>query len=358
MLKAAGELKLIEDMAQEAVRETLSLVPVIEDVAIQSNPHPGDGGVDFVVRLSVHRRPWALACEVKSNGQPRFVLNAIYRLRDYAERYGPDITPMLVAPYLSDEARMLCRKRGVGYLDFEGNCQIAFDGIYIERNSATRPKAAKREIRSLFKPKSAQVLRVLLKVPQQTWKVVDLAREADVSLGHVSNVSNALIDREWARRDENGLRLVQPKALLDSWRDNYEPPSGERKRLYTPIHGKTFDQAARALMENASKDAVLASMSAAQWLAPYIRSSTNYLYVTQSVLPMLMSQLRAEPATKGENLVVTVLNDDGILRDVLEPSPGIFTTGLAQTYLDLSDTGERGREAADHLREERLPWTN
>jgi len=40
----------------------------------------------------------------------------------------------------------------------------------------------------------------------------------------------------------------------------------------------------------------------------------------------------------------------------VRPEPGIACTSPVQTYLDLIDGGERGREAADHLRRELLQW--
>ncbi|PTN52788.1 hypothetical protein DAI43_01230, partial [Achromobacter xylosoxidans] len=59
---------------------------------------------------------------------------------------------------------------------------------------------------------------------------------------------------------------------------------------------------------------------------------------------------------KGENLVVTVLDDPGLFLDTVQPAPGVVCTSPIQTYLDLSVAGERGQEAADHLRRERLQW--
>ena len=47
---------------------------------------------------------------------------------------------------------------------------------------------------------------------------------------------------------------------------------------------------------------------------------------------------------------VSVPKDDGEFIDSCEPAPGIRCTGPLQTYLDLSRAGDRGREAADHLR--------
>jgi hypothetical protein len=265
---------------------------------------------------------------------------------------------VLVTPYLSEEARDLCREMEVNYLDLAGNCRITFDGVFIERESASRPPAAKRELRSLFKPKSAQVLRALLRRPNRVWKVAELAQSAGVSLGHISNVTSALIDREWGMRDEAGFKLARPDALLDNWRDSYEPPPGEVRRYYTTLHGKAFEKAALTFFDEVADAAVLASFSAAEWLAPYGRVPNHYIYATRAALPILRAIFKAEPAAKGDNLVVTVLHDDGVLRDAIEPHRGIRTTGLVQTYLDLAQAGERGREAADHLREERITWLN
>lgn len=346
----------IEAYAQQAIREILADIPLIEDVQLETEPAGANREIDFVVRLRAHRQLWELVCEVKSSGQPRIVREAAFQVRAYAHKIGPRAVPVLVTPYFSEESRAMCREMEVNYIDLEGNCRLSFDGIFIERKSASRPQAAKRELRSLFKPKSAQVLRLLLRRPNRTWKVAELAQSASVSLGHISNVTSALIDREWGTRDEGGFKLTKPDALLDNWRDNYEPPSGEVRRYYTVLHGKAFEKAAEHLFEEASDDTALASFSAAEWLAPYGRVPNHYVYATPAALPILRSIFRAEPAAKGDNLVVTVLNDNGVLHDTIEPHRGIRTTGLVQTYLDLAQAGDRGREAADHLREERLTW--
>jgi hypothetical protein len=40
----------------------------------------------------------------------------------------------------------------------------------------------------------------------------------------------------------------------------------------------------------------------------------------------------------------------------VEAGPGVICTSAVQTYLDLTNAGERGKEAADHLRQEKLQW--
>ena len=73
-------------------------------------------------------------------------------------------------------------------------------------------------------------------------------------------------------------------------------------------------------------------------------------------LRKLQAALKLAPASKGENVTITVPKDLGLLADTIEPAPGAVCTSPIQTYLDLSIAGERGAEAAEHLRQERLSW--
>lgn len=356
MLKSIESMKSLEADATDALRQVLSAAPAIRDLAVETEP--AGRSFDFIARFAVGDRPQMIIGEVKASGQPRQVRAALHQLRYALERLPENATAIFVAPYLSEEARALCREQDVGFLDLEGNCRIAFDSVFIERTVPTKPSVARRDLKSLFKPKSAQVLRVLLRAPERAWKVVDLAEAAQVSLGHVSNVRTALVDREWATVEPGGLRLTAPDALLDTWRDRYEPPPGTRLSYYTTLHGGAFDKAAQAALGGPGElRALLASFSAAQWIAPFARTASQYFYASDEGLDRLRAELHLSSAAKGENVVVTRLDDEGLFLDAAEPAPGIFTTSPVQTYLDLAAAGERGREAANHLRRERLTWS-
>jgi hypothetical protein len=358
MLKATQSMKDVEHQAAEALRLLLGQVPAIKLLEVEHEAYGPDQGVNIVAHMNVSGRRHALVCEVKSTGQPRHVRMALLQLRNYVVYQAQDATPVFIAPYLSLDAQTLCREQGVGFLDLEGNARLIFDGVFIERQVASKPVAVRRELRSLFKPKSAQVLRVMLRNPAQAWRVSELAQTADVSLGHVSNVRSSLLDREWAQVSTDGLFLSEPDALLDEWRDAYEPPAGKRLTFYTTLHGSAMEEAARRVLhsDGSSGLAVLASFSAAHWLAPYGRTGAQYLYADETGLERLQSALKLSAISKGENVNVTVLKDSGLFRDTEEPAPGAICTSPVQTYLDLADAGERGREAADHLRRERLTW--
>lgn len=358
MLKETNPMNEAEARAGEALRRLLEKIPILQIEGIESEAVSGQWEPDLIARLLVDGRRHVLICEYKSNGQPRYARSALLELRDYMEQRAPQATPVFMAPYISPAVRQLCEEKGVGYLDLEGNARIAFGGVFIERMVADKPAAEQRELKSLFRPKSAQVLRAMLREPGRAWRVAELSEISGVSLGHVSNVRAGLIDREWARASDEGLLLSEPDALLDAWRDSYAAPSGERMRFYTPLHGSALEDAARSALgtQGGGGHAAFASFSAAQWLAPYGRTGTHYFFADEEGLRKLQAALKLAPASKGENVVITVPKDLGLLADTIEPAPGAVCTSPIQTYLDLSIAGERGAEAAEHLRQERLSW--
>lgn len=358
MLKKLNTPKQAEARAYEALRGLLEKIPILQVEGIEAEGVSGDWKPDLIVRLLVDGRPHLLICEYKSNGQPRHARSAVLELRNYVAHRAPQATPIFIAPYISPAVRQLCEEKGVGFLDLEGNARIAFGGVFIERVVTDKPVVEQRELKSLFRPKSAQVLRAMLREPGRAWRVTELSELSGVSLGHVSNVRTGLIDREWARASDDGLVLSAPDALLDAWRDSYTAPPGQRLRFYTPLHGSALEDAARSAFRAADAPgrAAFASFSAAQWLSPYGRTGTHYFFADDEGLRKLQVALKLTPTSKGENVVVTVPKDLGLLADTVEPAPGAVCTSPVQTYLDLSIAGERGAEAADHLRQERLSW--
>lgn len=359
MLKRPNSVN-IEKRAVAALREALGDAPELKVLGVQTSEELGDNSIDLIFRVDFNGQQHLLVAKVKSSGQPRHVQNALLQLKRYVEKEKDQVTPIFIAPYLSEDARALCIDHEVGYLDLEGNARIVFPGFFMSRSVAGKPPAERRELRSLFKPKSASVLRTMLRDPAKKWRVADLANASLVSVGHVSNVRNSLLDRGWAEVSDEGVFLSNPDGLLDAWREDYLPPAGERRAFYTTLHGGAFEEALRQGGGALALDglAVLASFSAANWLAPYARTGTHHFYADEEGLSRLRQLLNLSTAARGENVVVTVLDDLAVINDSVEATGGIYCTSPVQTYLDLYVSGERGREAAEHLRRERLQWQN
>lgn len=342
------------NVERQAAEEIAAFLAAIPNMAEPDVTRERDG-IDIIAESKFAGQPLRLAIEVKANGQPRTVRDAAMQLRRYLRHHHAKSIPVVMAPYLSRLAREACREEGVGYLDFMGNALIASDSIYIEREVPGQPEPERRALRSLYKPKSARVLRCLLKDPDRSWRIAELAEAARVSMGLASNVGTALRNRAWAQQTDEGLSLTDPSALLDSWAENYERPRGEEFRRYTTLHGSALNERLRGLAHSEGRVA-LASFSAAQWLAPFVRHPNTYFYADEEGLAELDRLLGAKPASQGANVIIVVPEEDGVLDDAIRIADGLMATSPVQTYLDLLQSGDRGEEGAEALRQGLMDW--
>jgi len=337
------------------LRELLAAAPIVQRLTIHASQRSVglDGEVAFVVDGQAHR----LLVECKSAGQPRHVHGAVAQLRREIVKAGDLTRGLFVAPFVSPASRTLLKEADVGWLDFAGNARIVFPKFHLEIERANQdPFTSRRALRSLFYPKSARVLKVLLRPPLRLWRVAELADTAKVSAGQVSNVRRALMDRGWAEAEaREGLRLTEPGALLDAWR-NDAPPQAK-----TPYRGYSLKPASESVLTAAFEEArqngaglLLASHSVARRLAPFARVAGDYFYADAKGLDILQHHLGLKGVDRGENVTVYALDDAGLLSEAVAIAPALSGTDPVQTYLDLLATGERGREAAEHWRNERI----
>ena len=359
--------KELADVALAAVCDLLRCLPAVDIAPLTEVPWGRHyRRRDGLFRLQYGDAVRFLVIEVKREGAPRFARSVVYELESYVAHLPQDgagfrakqVVPMLVTPYLSPESRRICRDHSVAYLDLEGNAYLVFDGVYLERTVPSKPKPETRALRSMFAPKAAAILRALLKDRDRSWLITDLAASANASLGHVSNVCKALLEREWVDRRQDGIVLTQPNALLRSWRENHRRPRGDRFEAYTHLHGPQFENLARTAL-NARRGlprAVYALASAAQWIAPFSRDATQSFYADEAGAQVLREKLDLRPVGMGSNVVLHVTTDETLFDDAIEPLPGLFCTDPITTYLDMWCGNDREREAADHLAKDALPW--
>lgn len=360
MLKARVSLKEFEVEGFQAFVDTMTRAPGVKVNAMSPRLQLDNRQfeADFIAEVCHGEKRHVFVGEVKSNGQPRNAIAAIDHLKTLISRWGQDAHPVFIAPFLSKETRTLCAAEGASYIDLAGNVRVVADGLYIEREAPDNPFKERRELKSLFSPKSAQVLKILLRDPRRPWRVADLAAAARVSLGQVSNIRTALIDQDWAKVESDGLLLTKPDTLLDEWRDAYRGPSGTPLHYYTTLHGARLnDTILDVLAKDETPHAALSAYSAAEWLAPYARVGHQTLFADQEGLNRLTEALKLTATSTGGNIFITYLYDEVPFSDAIRVGPGLWSTSPVQTYLDLSVSGERGREGADFLRQELLAWS-
>lgn len=352
-------LSSIETQWQGRLRALLSSIPIAKDVKIHDIPSRHADMWDAEATFCIADEQYRLLVECLPSGQPRFVRNAALKLGQQVFREQGLTRGLVVAPFLSPAARAILAETHTGWLDLAGNSRIAFPRFHVEVEKADRdPFATKRAQRSLFYPKSARVLKVLLHRPHQPWMGKELSLLAEVSAGQVSNVRRALIEREWAMEDVGGgIRLTQPEALLDAWRDKGDHKPEVQLRGHTLMRGKQLEDAlmnAFRLAGELDAHLLLASHSVARRMAPFARVSGEFFYADDKGLQLLMDHLDIAQTDKGENITVYKTSDAGLWNEAVTLGEHWKATDTFQTYLDLLASGERGREAAEHWRSEEI----
>jgi len=116
--------------AADALTSALSGVSTLKLKAIscESSAHGG-----FMAHVDVLGRPHVLACEVKAEGQPAVLRETLEQLRDGEAELEPNVTRVLIAPYLSPQAQTLCLQNHAGYLDLVGNARIEIGEVFIRQ---------------------------------------------------------------------------------------------------------------------------------------------------------------------------------------------------------------------------------
>jgi len=363
MLNIDASLNSFVEQGRRALREVLRESPTVQNIVFHDEVrerHPN--ALDMVVSVKVGQQfrdemSFQLLVELLGTPLPRFIKSSVSYLSE--QRKVHQGLPLLIAPYLSLAAKKYLKEQEINYLDLSGNARLLTSYIFMERTVPGRPAAEKRDLKSLYRPRSAQVLRMLLRHPGRIWTGKELAELTGVSAGHVSNVRNALLNREWADETTGGWQLTQSDQLLDGWQDVYEPIA-EYGRYYTAKRPNELLKLVRDIAHrrlSIDPAVIFASFSAAEQLAPYARTGTQYLYCAdKEIIDDLVQFLGLSPNKSGGNISISIPADEGIFKDAIRQPDGLAYTSAVLTYLDLSVAGERGKEAAQHLRKEKLAW--
>ncbi len=346
----------LEPQFQAALRALIARAPFLTLRSLKRDVQLGTGRVgrlDWLAELRAGEQSWTLVAEEGKSGQPREVRSAVLQLKHYLSLLPPDRPAygLVLAPFISEESARICTEAGIGYADLAGNAWLSFDRIFIEIRSAAKPQVVKREARSIFSPKAARVLRVLLQGPLRAWKVKELAAAAGVSIGHVSAVRQKLLEREWAAEEDGGLRVTKANALLDAWVAADDWSRRVEVREYSLLESEPAEIASRVHgFLGAGRHAFT------QWFGAFLRRP----YALPVVTTVYVSEFPTDEALKAKLGARRVESGGGGLRLVRPKDEGVFSPaqilkGLpvvsdVQLYLDLQRAGLLGDEAAEELR--------
>jgi hypothetical protein len=308
-----------------------------------------------LVKFKVGQAEQTFALEISTLGQPRQIREAITRMTEL-KRELAGVYPVAVAEYIGPQSGALLKRNGLGYLDLSGNCHLAFDNVLIEKEGKPNRRPSTRPLKSLFAPRATRVVRVLLVDPQHAWRLEELAKAADVSLGHAHNVTKRLEQLGWTSRgDHQRIHLVRAGDLLDAWVDSYSYRRSDIGTYLWPerITRKGIAELGRVAHAEGRRYAFTLHAGAAL-VAPNVRFPAIHCYVEGSPEP-LVHALGLRPGEGEGNVYLMAPYDEGVFYAPLTKG-GLPVVCLPQLYADLYQYERRGREQAIYLRREAMGY--
>src|SRR5438477_6107218 len=322
----------------------------LSDLRIAGKP------IDVAVKFRLGEVERLLAVEVSPLGQPRHIRAVVTRLAE-VRRELPTAYPVAAATYIGPQSARILKDNNLGYVDLSGNCYLAFDHVLIEKEGKRNVRPSTRPLRSLFAPRATRVVRVLLVEPGRAWRLEELGRAAEVSLGHSHNVIKRLEELAWVERDDSQrFRLSKPADLLEAWCESYSYHANERASYLAPerVTRKFMAEIARVAGAEGRRYAFTLNAGAAL-LAPSLRSPAVHCYLEGDPAPAARA-LGLRPAAEADGaLHFFAPYDLGVFYGAFEKG-GLKVVSLPQLYADLIHYERRGREQAEHLRREAMGY--
>lgn len=342
----------IRKLAAQRMRELLSKASSWEE---SSEVRAGGQTVDLLLRFKIGDRPHAIAIGVTSLGQPRQIREAVTRLGEI-RREIPEAYPVAVSPYISPQSASLLRRSGLGYLDLSGNCYLSFENVLIEKEGKPNLQPSTRPLKSLFAPRATRVVRVLLVDPQHAWRLEELAKAAEVSLGHAHNVVKRLEELSGVERGEQQrIQPTRPGELLDAWVEAYSYRLNGIQTYFSPerVTRRLVGDIARAVHAEGRRYAFTLHSGAAL-VASNLRFPAIHCYLEGDPEPVARA-LGLRPGEGEGNVHLLTPYDHGVLYAPIAKG-GLPVVCLPQLYADLYHYERRGREQAAHLRREAMGY--
>ena len=286
------------------------------------------------------RRTGVLVLQARTRLAPKDVRPLVEGLPDKRA------TPVVVAPFLTENTRARLWERDVGYLDLTGNTKIVLPepGLFIETQGAsTDPTREERPARSLRGPKAGRVVRALIELRSPPG-VRELGALTKSDAGYVSRVlsfldSEALITRVGRGRIEG----VDWAALLRRWAQ--EAPLESRGRLRTFLEPRGLSALQTRLAKLDAPYAITGSFAAAT-LAPLAPARLATIWVHDS--DDVAARLALRPADAGANVVLAEAVDDSVFDGTLQRD-GLSYAAPAQVAVDLLTSPGRGPQEGEEL---------
>jgi hypothetical protein len=316
----------------------------------------GTQTADLLVKFRLGDHEQTMVVDVVSLGQPRQIRAAVTKLSDI-RRALPSAYPVAASVYIGPQSARILKDNNLGYLDLSGNCSLAFEHVLIDKEGKRNVRPSTRPLRSLFAPRATRVVRALLAEAGRAWRLEELAKAAEVSLGHSHNVVKRLEDLRWLERDDvQRIHLGKPADLIEAWAESYSYRANEIASYFVSerVTRRVMADLARAAAADNRRYAFTLS-AGLSLVAPQARLGVIHAYLEGDPAPIATALgLHAAGEADG-TLHLLSPYDPGVFHGLLDKA-GLKVVCLPQLYADLVRYERRGAEQAEHLRREAMGY--
>ena len=305
---------------------------------------------DAVLRFGDERIP--ILVEVKRRANTAVAWQLVRHARER-----PGLPVLLIAEDTTSDARQILEDHGIAVVDGRGNAHFELPGLLIHVEGRASIKTARDLPPARLAGKAGVIAQALLVHRERAWQVKDLADEAKVSTGLAHRVLVRLEREGIVAVEGTGPRRVRrvanATALLDLWaEENVERAT----RTTGHLLARTPQELIRLLGINLGRSGVdyaLTGAGAASLIAAFITAvPVVQVWVSATAAAEeLFDASSAAPVVEGQNIVFLQAKDDTPLV-YREMKKDLWVANRFRVYADLRLDPRRGREQAQHLREE------
>jgi len=317
-----------------------TLFPQLTFRGMRRLAHGSFGPYAFVLRVALGRGsiPIDMLCAALTEGYPEEVRRYIQRIGKSGDRpEGPDTVPVLIAPFLSPEARALCHAAGVGYFDLAGNAGLDTTNVYLELGGRPNPNAREKQLRDPFAGKAERVARRLLVEPERSWTMRDLAEAKLVTKGR------------------KGLSVTDSGRMLETWAESYDLRRSAW-HIYRSWWGVEELEQRLAQRCAAHGRGALTLWSGAGHLLAEGPSAPRLAFYWQGDLEPLIEIMNLDEVKGRTYVFVFEPYDDSVLWETRRIDGDLEVVHPVQLYLDLGSGDDPELELAHRVRANLLGW--
>ncbi len=340
------EKKIVAGIENQ-LQSILGKIPAISALLIRRDVGGAGAGFNLIANFNLEGKQTEIIVDLRDSVSPKGLRSMCEQIRGRILKASENTYPMIAANYFSEASIEVCKEFGIGCLDLQGNCHIAFDSLYVEISGRKNENPAATTLRSAFSPKSSRVSRVLLSDPGRWWQIQEVANAAEVSIGLVSNVKVRLLDEELLQELGKRIRVKSPERLIKTWLEKYSYRSNERREYYSLESSAALEISLAGACGELEIPYALGLFSGANKVAPFVRMEKVFAYISVNI-DFVAERLGLKRVSSGANVVLLSPYDQGVFYGsrIVE---GVQVASDLQLYLDLKTYRGRGEEAADEL---------